>query len=76
MLFTELTLNLAESSHERVATISDFLVKLHKFELHRHKAKCSLCKGNCNCIMLLLMANFALNCHKVDKQIYQLTYII
>jgi len=27
MLFTELTLNLAESSHERVATISDFLVK-------------------------------------------------
>jgi len=26
MLFTELTLNLAESSHERVATISDFLV--------------------------------------------------
>jgi len=24
MLFTELTLNLAESSHERVATISDF----------------------------------------------------
>jgi len=24
MLFTELTLNLAESSHKRVATISDF----------------------------------------------------
>jgi len=27
MLFTELTLHLAESSHERVATISDFWVK-------------------------------------------------
>jgi len=27
MLFTELTLNLAESRHERVATISDFLVQ-------------------------------------------------
>jgi len=27
MLFVELTLNLAESSHERVVTISDFLVK-------------------------------------------------
>jgi len=27
MLFTKLTLNLAESGHERVDTISDFLVK-------------------------------------------------
>jgi len=27
MLFTELTLNLAESSHKRVATIIDFFVQ-------------------------------------------------
>jgi len=27
MLFTKLTLNFAESSHERVATISDFFVE-------------------------------------------------
>jgi len=32
MLFTELTLNVAESNHKRVATMSDFFVNIYTDE--------------------------------------------